>query len=170
MSLSFELNAEVRSGKGTGASRRLRREKKVPGVIYGAGKDPVYLAMNQNVLLANLEHEPFYSHILSVKYDGQEEKAVLKDLHRHPFKPEIMHFDLQRVSEKTRIRMSVPLHFIGEDKAPGVKKTGGIVNHMMTNVDIICLARDLPIPGSGFVHPGSGSLHPPVGYSVAEGR
>jgi large subunit ribosomal protein L25 len=92
----------------------------------------------------SLEHEAFYSHILTVNVDGKAEKAVLKDLQRHPFKPIIMHLDLQRVTETDKIRVHVPLHFIGEDVAPGVKLRSGIVNHLMKHVDVTCLAKDLP--------------------------
>jgi large subunit ribosomal protein L25 len=92
----------------------------------------------------SLEYEAFYSHILTVNVDGKAEKAVLKDLQRHPFKPIIMHLDLQRVTETDKIRVHVPLHFIGEDVAPGVKLRSGIVNHLMKHVDVTCLAKDLP--------------------------
>jgi len=92
----------------------------------------------------SLEHEAFYSHILTVNVDGKAEKAVLKDLQRHPYKPIIMHLDLQRVTDTDKIRVHVPLHFMGEDVAPGVKLRSGIVNHLMKHVDVTCLAKDLP--------------------------
>ncbi len=144
MSVTFELNAELRSGSGTGASRRLRRDEKVPAVLYGAEKEPVRVALDHNTVLHSLENEAFYSHILTVKFDGREEKVVLKDLQRHPSKPRVMHMDFQRVSDATKIRMQVPLHFVGEDKAPGVKQSGGTVAHLMNNVEVICLAKNLP--------------------------
>ena len=144
MNVSFELNAEVRTGTGKGASRRLRRERKVPAILYGGGKDPQPMVLDHNELLRKLEHEAFYSHILTVKVDGRPEKAVLRDLQRHPSKPAIMHVDLQRVSETEELRMRVPLHFIGGDVAPGVKQAGGVVSHLMVDVEVACLPKDLP--------------------------
>ena len=144
MSLSFEVNAELRRDLGKGASRRLRRTEKIPAVLYGGGGEAVPLVLDHSKLLHNLEHEAFYTHILSLNVEGKTERAVLKDLQRHPYKPKILHVDFQRVTDTTRIRMSVPLHFRGEDVAPGVKKSGGIVNHLLTNVEVICLAKDLP--------------------------
>ena len=143
MQETFELIAESRSGMGKGASRRLRRDGMVPGIIYGAGKDPALISVPHNELAQHLEHEAFYSHILSVKVNEQVERVVLKDVQRHPAKPFVLHFDLMRVSESEKIRMNVPLHFIGEDKAPGVK-AGGTASHHLTDVEITCLPRDLP--------------------------
>ena len=143
MSESFVVEAELRTDQGKGASRRLRREGKVPGVIYGAGKEPVSISLEQNVLQHQLENEAFYSHILSVKVGKNEEQAILKDLQRHPSKPIIMHVDLQRVSAKEKIRVHVPLHFLNEDTAPGVK-AGGLVSHHITEVEVSCLPKDLP--------------------------
>jgi large subunit ribosomal protein L25 len=141
--VNFDINAQSRADVGKGASRRLRRENKVPAVLYGAGKDARSLTLDHNEIFHHLEHEAFYSHILSVKVDGKAERAVLKDVQRHPSKPKIQHVDFQRVSEVDKIHMHVPLHFIGEDVAPGVK-AGGLVSHLMTSVDIDCLAKDLP--------------------------
>lgn len=144
MSSNFELNAEVRQDKGKGASRRLRREDKVPGILYGAGKDPISITLSQRQLLKSLENEAVYSHILTVNIDGKLDKVVLRDLHRHPYKPTLLHVDLQRVSETTKIRLSVPLHFLNQDIAPGVKTGGGLVSHLMNSVEVSCLAKDLP--------------------------
>jgi len=144
MKETFELIAEQRNDMGKGASRRLRRANKIPGVIYGAGKPAQSLMLDHNAVSRHLEHEAFYSHILSVKVDGQEEKAVLRDLQRHPSKPRILHLDLQRVSATEKLRMRVPLHFLGEDIAPGVKTSGGIVSHLLSDAEILCLAADLP--------------------------
>lgn len=141
--VDFDINAQSRSDVGKGASRRLRREGKVPAVMYGAGKDALALTLDHDEIFHHLEHEAFYSHILSVKVDGKAEKAVLKDVQRHPSKPKIQHVDFQRVSETDKIHMHVPLHFIGEDVSVGVK-AGGLVSHLMTSVDIVCLAKDLP--------------------------
>jgi len=142
--IDFELNAEPRHDKGKGASRRLRRTNQVPGILYGAGKKAMMLQVNANELNRKLEHEAFYSHILTIKIGGQEERAVLKDLHRHPARPTVQHFDLLRVSESDKIRMHVPLHFTGEEDAPGVKRDGGIVSHLAVEAEIECFPRDLP--------------------------
>jgi len=144
MNIDFDVTAETRKDVGKGASRRLRHAGKVPGVIYGAGKDAVSLTMNHDDILHHLEHEAFYSHILKVSIDGKAEKAVLKDVQRHPSKPKIMHVDFLRVSDKDKIHMHVPLHFINEETAPGVKIGGGLISHLMSSVDIVCLAKDLP--------------------------
>jgi len=142
--IDFQLNAEVRSDKGKGASRRLRREKKVPGIMYGAGTEPVMIALDHNEVLRNLAHEAFYSHILTVKIGDKQERAILKDLQRHPAKPIIQHLDLQRVSETEKIRVHVPLHFVGEDVAPGVKVGAGVVSHLLIEVEVLCFPRHLP--------------------------
>ncbi|MEJ2566123.1 MAG: 50S ribosomal protein L25/general stress protein Ctc [Gammaproteobacteria bacterium] len=144
MAVEFQLDAELRTDMGKGASRRLRRAGKVPGILYGGKKGPAALSFPHKDVVKSLEHEAFYSHILTVSVDGKAERAVLKDLQRHPFKPVIMHLDLQRVTDTDKIRVHVPLHFIGEDVAPGVKLRSGIVNHLMKHVDVTCLAKDLP--------------------------
>ncbi len=144
MSVDFVLNADVRNDEGKGASRRLRRTGKVPAVIYGAGKDPVSISLNHNDLLKHLEHEAFYSHILTVKLEGASESAILKDLQRHPSKPMVLHLDLLRISANETIRVHVPLHFVGEDVAPGVKTGGGMITRNITEVEVSCLPKDLP--------------------------
>ncbi|OGT21795.1 MAG: 50S ribosomal protein L25/general stress protein Ctc [Gammaproteobacteria bacterium RBG_16_57_12] len=141
--ISFELNAEIRKDEGKGASRRLRRTNMVPGILYGAGIAPQPIAVEHNQLKNKLEHEAFYSHILTINLAGRQERAVLKDLQRHPSKPVVLHLDLQRVSETEKLHMNVPLHFTNEAVAPGVKE-GGIVSHLMNSVEVVCLARDLP--------------------------
>jgi large subunit ribosomal protein L25 len=143
MKNEFEINAESRDDAGKGASRRLRRSGQVPGIIYGGKSEPKMISLQHNELALHLEHEAFYSHILNLKVDGKGEKVILKDLQRHPAKPIVMHADFQRVSADTKLRTSVPLHFIGEDVAPGVKM-GGAVSHYMTSVEILCLPKDLP--------------------------
>lgn len=143
MKNEFEINAESRDDAGKGASRRLRRSGQVPGIIYGGKSEPKMISLQHNELVLHLEHEAFYSHILNIKVDGKGEKVILKDLQRHPAKPIVMHADFQRVSADTKLRTSVPLHFIGEDVAPGVKM-GGAVSHYMTSVEILCLPKDLP--------------------------
>ena len=144
MSVDFELHAEPRDVVGKGASRRLRRQGWVPAVMYGGGKAPESLSLQHRELLKQLENEAFYSHILNVKLGSRTERVVLKDMQRHPFKPSIMHVDLQRVSADEKIRMQVPLHFINEETSPGVKQQGGAVSHLMMDVEISCLPKDLP--------------------------
>ena len=143
MAISFELNAEPRTDTGKGASRRLRHTGKIPAIMYGGNKDPESLTLDHNEVIRNLEHEAFYSHILTVKVGGSETRAVLRDLQRHPSKPFVQHMDLQRVSESEKLRMHVPLHFSGEDIAPGVK-AGGMVSHEIIEVEVECLPKDLP--------------------------
>ena len=144
MSDKFDLVAEIREDQGKGASRRLRREGRVPAIIYGAGRPPRALTFDQNKVLRQLENESFYSSVLNVKVGDKSQAAILKDLQRHPSKPIIMHLDLQRIVEDEVIRMNVPLHFTGEDQAPGVKLDGGNVSHLMTDVEIVCLPKNLP--------------------------
>lgn len=144
MTTLFELSAESRSALGRGASRRLRRENQVPAIIYGGDEPALSISVSHNQLSKALENEAFYSHILTIHLDGKKHQAVLKDLHRHPFKPRILHMDLLRITGKEKITMNVPLHFVGEDKAPGVKIGGGIVSHILTSVEVRCLPSDLP--------------------------
>jgi len=139
----FELEAESRSDMGKGASRRLRRDGKVPAVIYGGGEDPQSITLVHSEILKRLDHEAFYSHILTVNIDGKPGNAVLRDMQRHPAKPIIMHMDFQRVDENKPIRVHVPLHFIGEDVAPGAK-AGGLITHELIEVALDVLPRHLP--------------------------
>lgn len=145
MSNEFELNAEVRTDLGKGASRRLRRlADLVPGVIYGAGKEPVSISISHKDMLKALQNEAFYSHIITLNVGKKKEKAVLKDLQRHPAKPRIMHADFQRVSADQALTVAVPLHFINEEKCKGVKTGGGSLIKTMTELSISCLPKDLP--------------------------
>ena len=144
MADKFDLIAEFRDDKGKGASRRLRREGKVPAILYGGGRPPRNLAFDHNKVIRQLENESFYSSVLSVKVGDKEQAVILKDLHRHPAKRQILHMDLQRIREDEEIRMNVPLHFLGEDVAPGVKQGGGKVSHLMTDVEVVCLPKHLP--------------------------
>ena len=144
MAISFNLSAELRSDKGKGASRRLRRLGKVPGILYGAGEPPVQLSFNHNEVQNGLSHEAFYSHILKIKVGSTEHQAIIKDLQRHPAKPVVMHLDFLRVKDDIEIRVHVPLHFKNEKEAVGVKQQGGVVSHNMIEVEIACLPRYLP--------------------------
>ncbi len=140
----FELDAESRSDMGKGASRRLRRDGKVPAIMYGGDEEPQSITLLHNELAKRLSHEAFYSHILTVNVDGKASKAILRDIQRHPAKPVIMHMDFQRVNEDEPIRVHVPLHFIGEDVAPGVKTGGGLIMHEMIEVELEVLPGHLP--------------------------
>ncbi len=146
MSVDFTLNAEVRDGSqlGKGASRRLRRMGKVPAVIYGGGEDPVSVTFDHDSLMHSLEQEAFYSHILNVDVEGKSQRAILRDLQRHPYKPSVLHMDLLRVREDTAINVHVPLHFLNEDTCHGVKMEGGAISHNIVEIEISCLPKDLP--------------------------
>ncbi len=143
MSISFEINAEPRDGTGKGANRRLRRAGRVPGIIYGAGKDPAMISVAHNELAQRLENEAFYSHILTVHLAGKKQQVVLKGLQRHPAKPFVTHLDLQRITARSKITMRVPLNFVGEDVAPAVK-LGAFISHHEIDAEITCYPKDLP--------------------------
>lgn len=142
---TFTLVASDRAIIGKGASRRLRREGDlVPAIVYGAHKNPKNIAVEQRVLRKALENEAFYSHIIELTIDGQKENVVLKALQRHPYKPLIMHADFLRIDEHAKIHMHVPLHFVGEDVAPGIKTAKGILNRHVVELEVVCLPKDLP--------------------------
>jgi large subunit ribosomal protein L25 len=144
MAKEYSLQAEARSEQGKGASRRLRRENKVPAVIYGAGKDAQSITLKHNELIRNLEEEAFYSQIITIDFGAKKELAILRDLQRHPAKPVILHADLQRIKEDEELHVNVPLHFINESAAPAVKIHGGKVSHVMNEVEVACLPKNLP--------------------------
>lgn len=144
MSVEFVLNAEPREERGKNASRRLRREGRVPAVLYGGGQAPEGLSLEQSQIKQQLNNEAFYSHILQINIGSRQEQAILRDLQRHPFKPLALHLDLQRVTADEEIRVHVPLHFIHENIARGVKEQGGVISHLMIDVEVSCLPNDLP--------------------------
>ena len=144
MAKGFDLIADIREDSGKGSSRRLRREGKVPAIIYGAGRPPRALVFDHNRVIQQLENEKFYSSVLSIKVGEKSQAAILKDVQRHPSRPFVMHMDFQRIVEDQEIRMNVPLHFIGEDTCPGVKQGGGKVSHLRTEVEVVCLPKHLP--------------------------
>ena len=140
----FEVQAELRTDGGKGASRRLRHAGKVPAIIYGGSDAPMSVSIDHNRFLRHLQEEAFYAHILTLVVDGKKQQVVLKDLQRHPAKDtKIMHADFLRIDANHAMTMTVQLHFLGEDVAPGVK-AGGLVSHLMTDVEISCLPKDLP--------------------------
>ena len=145
MKTSFDLVADSRDDvQGKGASRRLRRAGKVPAILYGGHQEPKRLILDHQNLLTLLVKERFFSTILSLKIDGQPQAAILKDVQRHPAKNQVLHLDLQRVLDNEKIRMTIPLHFKGAGAAPGVKTQGGIVSHLLNEVEVLCLPKDLP--------------------------
>jgi large subunit ribosomal protein L25 len=128
---------------GKGASRRLRHSGKIPAVVYGAGQDPVSLTLDHNEILHAQEHEAFYASIVSLIVGGKKEDVLLKDMQRHPFKPKVTHVDFLRVKAGVAITVNVPLHFIGEEDAPGMKD-GGLLSKQVTEVEISVLPKNLP--------------------------
>jgi large subunit ribosomal protein L25 len=144
MKTSFELVAEFREGHGKGASRRLRHAGKVPAILYGGHSEARALSLSHQKLLIMLDNERFYSTILNLKVGDQTQAAILKDVQRHPYKNAIVHVDFQRVEDNQKIRISIPLHFVGAAASPGVKSQGGMVSHMRTEVEVSCLPKDLP--------------------------
>lgn len=144
MSDQFELIARKRARSGTNLVRRLRREGDVPAVIYGGEKENLSIAINHDVLFHSLEKEEFHSAIIVINTDGEQEQAILRDVQRHPHKINILHADFQRVEQNKELTMSLPIHFIGEEDCIGVKNDGGVLSHLMNDVEIICLPKDLP--------------------------
>lgn len=143
MSVSFEFEATVRESTGKPAARRLRREDRVPAILYGTGKEPMPISLSHNKVSKALEHEAVYSHILTLNVSGASEKVVLKALMRHPTKPKILHMDFLRINTNEKIHMRVPLHFLGEAKSQGLKD-GGVLSKLITHLEITCLPLDLP--------------------------
>ena len=144
MSETITLEATLRADMGKGASRRLRRGNGVPAIIYGGKKKPASITLKHNEVYRCLEEEAFFSSILSIDIEGKKEKAVLKALQRHPYKQQILHLDLQRVSQKEVLTRSVPIHFINEESCVGIKQGGGIASHQLTELEISCQASLLP--------------------------
>lgn len=142
--MSIELNAELRDDMGKGASRRLRRVNKVPGIVYGENKAPQTIQLEQHAVQYELKHEAFYTQVLSLNIAGKKEDVLLRDLQHHPIKQQIMHIDFLRVDAKTAVHVHVPLHFKGAENSPGVKLQGGQVSHVLSEVEVVCLPKDIP--------------------------
>ena len=141
----FKVNAELRDDLGKGASRRLRHQNKIPGIVYGAGKDPRAVSVEHHKVLRFIEDEAFFTSILELSADGgKRQKVILRDMQRHPSKPIIMHMDFQRIDDKEELHMNIPLHFLNEDESPAAKTAGVIVSHNLTDVEVVCLPADLP--------------------------
>jgi len=142
--IDFTINAELRTDAGKGASRRLRHAEKVPAILYGGNKEAVSLTLDHNKVNNMADYEAFYSHILTLVIDGKKHQAILKDVQRHPYKPKLMHLDFQRVEKGQKLHTHVPLHFLNEASAKGVKDEGGVVVHHLNDVEVECLPKDLP--------------------------
>lgn len=141
---NFELNAAGRDDMGKGASRRLRRAGMFPAIVYGSDKPPRTVAVKHSEMLLHLQNEAFYSHVLTLNVDGTPEQVVLKDMQRHPSHPTILHADFLRVDATHKLTMQVPIHFTNEEKCPGRKLSNGLIQHHITELEISCLAKDLP--------------------------
>ena len=142
--MSLELNATLREDKGKGASRRLRHANTLPAIVYGTGKDPVSITLQQKDVQHKLPNEDFYSQVLSLVIEGKAEDVLLRDIQHHPYKMEVMHMDFIRVDQNQLVHVHTPLHFIGEEVAPGVKNEGGVVSHILMEVEMECLPKDIP--------------------------
>ena len=142
--MQIEISASKRTLQGKGASRRLRGSGKVPGIIYGGDSPAQAIKLDHNTLYHKLKLEAFHASILSLELDGKKEQVLLRDLQMHPFKLQVQHIDFQRIDQNKKVHMKVPLHFINADIAPGVKVSGGIVSHILAELDVSCLPKDLP--------------------------
>jgi len=142
--MKFDIEARKREAQGTGASRRLRIAGKVPGIVYGGDKEPVNLELGQKEMLKYLSNEKFHASILTLKVEDTVESVLLRAFNMHPWKAQVQHVDFQRVSKDRKIHMKVPLHFINAETSPGVKLQGGLVSHVMNEINITCFPDDLP--------------------------
>ena len=140
----MKVVATSRQVQGSGASRRLRRDGKVPGIIYGAKKSPVNIEIDHNPILLALKVESFHSSILDLEVDGKAEQVLLRDYQMHPYKPIVLHVDFQRIDAKQKLQTRVPLHFINQEVSPAVKLSGAVVSHVLNDLMISCLPKDLP--------------------------
>jgi large subunit ribosomal protein L25 len=171
--MQFEFTAFARDTEGRGASRRLRRSGRAPGIVYGGAATPQPIELDHNALFHALRNEAFHASILTMKLDGSSTKVLLRDVQMHPFRNEILHVDFQRVDENKKVHMKVPLHFVNAESSPAVKLAGAIVSHVTTQVDVSCLPKDLPefvevdlsnLESGGSIH--VSQLTMPAGVSV----
>ena len=141
---TIEFTAFARSTEGRGASRRMRRGGKTPGIVYGGTAKPQPIELDHNALFHALRNEVFHASILSMKLDGTATRVLLRDVQMHPFRNEVLHVDFQRIDEAKKIHMKVPLHFVNAEVSPAVKSQAAIISHVKTELDIACLPKDLP--------------------------
>ncbi len=142
--MAFEVVAQARKGQGRGASRRLRHGGKVPGILYGGKKPAVNIELDHNPLYHHLRNEKFHASVLTLALDGAKEQVLLRAVNMHPFKMEVQHVDFQRVSADEKIHIKVPLHFVNAEKSPAIKDQGGLITHVLSEIDVRCLPADLP--------------------------
>ena len=142
--MNIEFTAFARNTEGRGASRRMRRSGKAPGIVYGGPVAPTPIELDHNALFHALRNEAFHSSILTMKLDGAATKVLLRDVQMHPFRNEILHVDFQRVDETRKIHMKIPLHFVNGEISPAVKVNSAIISHVVADLDISCLPKDLP--------------------------
>ena len=158
--MKIEVSAQLRKTQGTGASRRLRRAGKVPGIVYGGKSEAATIELEHASLFQQLRKEAFHASILSLDIEGKKEDVLLRAVNMHPWRLQIDHIDFQRVSADQKIHMKVPLHFVNAEISPGVKESGGVVSHVLAELDISCLPADLP----GFIEVDLAQLA--IGHSV----
>jgi large subunit ribosomal protein L25 len=142
--MAIEIIARKREAQGTGASRRLRRTGRVPGIVYGGEKAPVNIELDHKDLYFNLRNEKFHASILTLELGGEKQQVLLRAVNMHPYRMQVQHVDFQRVQKDKKIHMKVPLHFTNAEKSPGVKEQGGVVNHVLNELDVTCFPDDLP--------------------------
>jgi large subunit ribosomal protein L25 len=142
--MAIEIAARKRETQGTGAARRLRRKGLVPGIVYGGDKGALNIELDHKDLYLNLRNERFHASILTLEVGGAKEQVLLRSVNMHPYKPQVQHIDFQRVMKDKKLHMKVPLHFANAEKSPGVKDQGGVVSHVLNELDITCLPDDLP--------------------------
>ena len=142
--MQIELSATKRAAQGTGASRRLRRAGRVPGIVYGGGEPPLTIELDQNELFLQSRREAFHASIITLSLDGQNQQVLLRAINMHPWKAQVQHIDFQRVRADQKIHMKVPLHFLHAEESPAVKEAGAVINHVLNDIDITCLPADLP--------------------------
>jgi large subunit ribosomal protein L25 len=140
----MQFVAFERAKQGTGASRRLRNTGRTPGIVFGGNTTPATIELDHNALWFSLQKEAFHASLLDMELNGKTEKVILRDVQYHPFKPLVLHVDFQRVDDKTRLHKKVPLHFVNAEQSPAVKEDKCVVNHVMTEIEIECLAIQLP--------------------------
>ena len=141
--MEFELTGEARSDLGRGGCRRLRRSGRIPAIVYGGGEEPQAVSLGQNELFHEMDRDGFHTNILTLRIGKTSESVVVKAVQRHPSRPQILHLDFQRIVADQAITLNVPIHFVGEEDAAGVKE-GGDVQRLLTDVEITCLPRHLP--------------------------
>ena len=142
--MGISLNATLREGQGKGASRRLRHTNQLPGIVYGAGKEPVSISLLQKDIQHKLPEESFYSQVLSLSIEGKAEDVLIRDIQHHPYKMEVMHMDFIRVDANKVVHIHSQLHFTGEEVSPGVKTDDGVISHVIIEVELECLPKDIP--------------------------